>query len=145
MSEKVLVLHIEPMPKERPRATVVGGHARIYTPAKTAAYEKKIANAWKTEHGETPFTGPVSVRIVFLMPIPKSVTKARKAAMEAQTERPITKPDADNLAKAVMDAINGIAYKDDNQVVDLSVSKYYGTAPKIMIRVREWEPKEAEA
>lgn len=142
MSERILVLHTEPLPKERPRATVMGGHARIYTPRKTAEYEKKIGDAWKSMHDGGPETGPVSVRMAFVMPIPKSATKKAKQDMENRRIRPVVKPDADNLAKAVLDGLNGIAYRDDNQIVDLSVSKYYGTVPKVMIRVKSWEPKE---
>lgn len=143
--EKRLFMTIEPKPKERPRATVVGGHARIYTPKKTADYEKRIADAWKSLNGIEPETGPVSVRMVFGMPIPKSATKAAKADMENRVTRPTVKPDADNLAKAVLDALNGLAYRDDNQIVDLSVSKYYSSVPKVMIRVRSWEaPKKGE-
>ena len=144
MSERILVIHMEPMPKERPRATVVGGHARIYTPRKTAEYEKHIADSWKTIHEGGPETGPVSVRIAFVMPIPKSATRRAKLDMENRRVRPVTKPDADNLAKAVLDGLNGVAYKDDNQIVDLSVSKFYGPVPKVMIRVKSWEPQEAE-
>lgn len=145
MSEKTLVLHIEPLPKERPRATVMGGHARIYTPRKTAEYEKQIGTAWKSMHDGGPETGPVSVRMAFVMPIPKSATKKAKQDMENRLIRPAVKPDADNLAKAVLDGLNGIAYKDDNQIVDLSVSKYYGPVPKVMVKVKSWEPKEEQA
>lgn len=144
MSEKILVIRVDPLPKERPRATVVGGHARIYTPKKTSDYERKIADAWKSMHGIEPETGPVSVRMAFVMPIPKSTTKATKQDMENRILRPVVKPDADNLAKAVLDSLNGIAYRDDNQIVDLSVSKYYGAVPKVMIRVKRWEPKEEQ-
>jgi len=141
MAEKVLTLHVEPLPKERPRATVIGGHARIYTPRKTVEYEKKIGAAWKSEFGEEPFEGAVSVRIVTFMPIPKSSTKQKRKDMEERKTRPVTKPDADNLAKAILDGLNGIAFRDDNQIVDLSISKYYGQSPKIMVRVRDWVPE----
>lgn len=55
--EKRLTITIEPSPKERPRATMVGGHARIYTPKTTEAYEKKIRDAWIRQNGDKPMDG----------------------------------------------------------------------------------------
>lgn len=143
--EKKLTMTIEPLPKERPRATVVGGHARIYTPKTTASYEKKIRDAWIKANGDKPLTGPVIVRVWLGMPIPKSTTKANKAMMLARKMRPVTKPDVDNLAKSVLDAINGVAYKDDNQIVDLVARKVYADIPFVKVFVTDWEPKEETA
>ena len=142
MTEKTLMMTIEPRPKERPRATVVGGHARIYTPKTTEDYEKKIRSAWTKANGSDPLTGPVVVRIRLGMPIPKSTTKTNKALMLARKMRPVTKPDVDNLAKSILDAINGVAYKDDNQIVDLLARKYYAEVPTVKVTVTDWVPKE---
>ena len=139
--EKRLDLTIEPKPKERPRATVVGGHARIYTPRTTEDYEKKIRSAWVKANGEDPFSGPVVVRIHFGMPIPKSATKANREKMLSRLQRPTVKPDVDNLGKSVLDALNGVAYKDDNQIVTLLAKKYYRGTPCLTVIVEEWTPK----
>ena len=143
--EKRLMLTIEPRPKERPRATVVGGHARIYTPKATEDYEKKIREAWKKANGFDQLTGPVVVRIHLGMPIPKSTTKAAKVKMLEKKQVPVTKPDIDNLAKSILDAINGIAYKDDNQIVTLLVRKFYADVPFVKVIVTDWAPKEEGA
>ena len=140
--EKRLTLTIEPKPKERPRATVVGGHARIYTPKTTEDYEKKIRSAWTKANGNQPLTGPVIVRIHLGMPIPKSTTKAMKVKMLEKKVVPVTKPDIDNLAKSILDAINGVAYKDDNQIATLLVKKFYAEVPFAKVIVTDWIPKE---
>ena len=142
MSEKILVIHREPFPKERPRGTIIAGHVNIYTPKKTVAEEKAIAEAWKKEHGLLPYEGPVSVRIVLGMAVPKSTSMKKKKDMLGRKIRPTVKPDADNCAKLILDALNGLAYQDDNQIVDLSVRKYYTEVPKILIKVSEWKMKE---
>ena len=49
---------------------------------------------------------------------------------------PTKKPDADNIAKVVCDALNGLAYKDDAQVIDLTVHKRFGD-PKVIVKI--WE------
>jgi len=140
--EKRLTMTIEPRPKERPRATVVGGHARIYTPKTTEDYEKKIRSAWIKANGSDPIAGAVTVRIHLGMPIPKSSTKAARLKMLERKQVPVTKPDIDNLAKSILDAINGVAYKDDNQIVTLLVKKYYAEVPFAKVIVEDWKPKE---
>ena len=142
MSEKILVVYREPFPKERPRGTIIAGHVNIYTPKKTVAEEKAIAEAWKQKNGLISYEGPVIVRIVLGMPIPKSASKTKKKAMLDRKIRPTTKPDADNCAKLILDALNGLAYQDDNQIVSLTVKKYYTDVPKIMVKVAEWQPEE---
>lgn len=145
MSEKLLVVYREPFAKERPRGTIISGHVNIYTPKKTVQEEKEIAEAWKRQNGLLPYEGPVVVRIVLGMSIPKSVSMRKKKDMLGRRVRPTVKPDVDNCAKLILDALNGLAYKDDNQIVTLQVKKYYTDMPKIIIKVSEWEPKEEEA
>jgi len=55
--------------------------------------------------------------------------------------RPKKKPDCDNIAKIICDALNGIVYHDDSQVVDLEIRKYYSDEPKVKIRM-EWDDGE---
>ena len=136
--EKRLSMIVEPRPKERPRVTMIAGHPKIYTPRATQDYEKAVSDAWKKENGHLPFTGPVTVRIVLGMKIPKSASKAKIKKMLDRQIRPTVKPDVDNCAKSILDALNGIAYVDDNQIVSLSVRKYYTEIPKVLIKVSEW-------
>lgn len=118
----------KPTGKGRPRATIRGGHAAMYTPAKTASYENKVALSYVAGNpGAKPFEAgvPLMVVMVALFAIPQSWSKKRKAEAMWHTG----KPDADNLVKC-MDALNGIAWHDDSQVVDVRCVKRYDTEGK---------------
>lgn len=111
-----LFIPMEPVAKGRPRMTRAG---RPYTPAKTAAYEKDLKSFLMRDIGDqAPMTGALDVRISFVISRPKSVS-AKKRAL------PMVKPDIDNLAKAVMDAANGILWEDDAQICRLRLEKTY--------------------
>jgi Holliday junction resolvase RusA-like endonuclease len=114
----------KPTGKGRPRATTIGGHARQYSPAKTVSYEGKVALAYRQAYpGEPPYQAgvPLEVSIVALFAIPTSWAKRRKATARWHTGM----PDADNIAKIVCDALNGIAWTDDAQVARETVLKRY--------------------
>jgi Holliday junction resolvase RusA-like endonuclease len=131
-----------PRGKGRPRATVRGGHAKIYTDAQTRAYEAMIKRVASFVMGSRPpLSGALSVSMRFRMPIPKSATKALKAAMAAGEVAHISKPDASNLVKAAEDALNGVMFHDDSQVVRLFVSKVYSDQPGLDVRIEALEPQ----
>lgn len=140
--EKRLSITVEPAPKERPRATVVGGHARIYTPRTTETYEKKIRDAWVKAHGDKPMEGQLLARIFYGFPIPKSTPKKKIPDMLARIIRPTVKPDLDNLDKAVMDALNKVAYKDDSQIVAKVSKKHYAEVPHVTVIIAEYGKEE---
>ena len=127
-----IVVYGAPVPKGRPRLSAINGHARAFTPAKTRRYEDLIRlEAGRAMEGRDQLQGPTRVRIRAFMPIPKTMqTKPKLALIEAGALRPITKPDADNFAK-VIDALNGIVWPDDNQVVELTVEKFYSERPRL--------------
>lgn len=136
MTETVFVVYGEPQGKARPRFTRTG---RTYTPKKTVDYECEIRAAFQRADGVITEL-PVSVSITALYKIPKSASKAKTSSMECGEILPIKKPDLDNIAKCVCDALNGVAYKDDAQVCWLKVSKKYSDDPKIEVTVREVIP-----
>lgn len=142
--EKKLAMTIIPKPKERPRAAIIGGHARIFTPKATEAYEKEIRAAWIKQNGNVPEEYPMRARIYFGLPIPKSETKKNKVQMLARKIFPTKKPDLDNMAKAVLDALNGVAYKDDCQIVTMLSKKNYAEVPYVKVFLDEEKPKEGE-
>jgi len=142
--EKRLSMTIIPKPKERPRAAIIGGHARIFTPKTTEAYEKEIRAAWIKQNGNVPEEYPMRARIYFGLPIPKSETKKNKVQMLARKIFPTKKPDLDNMAKAVLDALNGVAYKDDCQIVTMLSKKNYAEVPYVKVILDEEKPKEGE-
>lgn len=112
-----------PQGKGRPRF-MRSGHT--YTPEKTRKYEKLIREAYKLQSGI--YLGddvPVGIRITAFFPIPKSYTKKQRMLITLRKLLPLKKPDGDNIEKAVLDALNGLAFKDDTQVTDMRWSKRY--------------------
>lgn len=124
----------EPRGKGRPRFSR-DGHA--YTDSETKAYEEKIVTYYRKAFGgfRWPDTSFVAVAITAVYPIPKSATKAAIAGMQAGLILPSRKPDIDNVLKVVLDALNGVAYKDDSKVVAVRARKIYGTPPKLVIEM----------
>ena len=86
---------------------------------------------------EKPLETPVSVYLYFKMPIPDSYSKKRKEACLNGLEKHLKKPDIDNLAKALLDGMNGIVYQDDCQITSLHMTKVYSNTPSVEILVCE--------
>lgn len=128
-------IHATPKPKGRPRVTR-SGHA--FTPKATREYEQLIVGEWEVQHGKTePTKNPVAVRVRFYMPIPKATSNKTRERMATGLVVPAKKPDIDNLLKAVLDALNGKAYHDDNQIVEISAKKLYSTEPRTEVFISE--------
>ena len=123
----------EPVAKGRPKFTRTG---HTYTPKKTKGYEDKISECWD-ETGLQMFEGPVQIKLIFQMPIPKSYTKKKIQAIKDGYLKYDKKPDLDNLAKAVLDALNGKAYEDDSKITGLFLIKRYSEYPGVMMTIRE--------
>lgn len=121
-----------PMGKQRPR--VCKGHA--FTPAKTVAYEKLVKSVYHLK-GLPALTGALEVNITAYFPIPKSTPKKYLQGMKEGTTYHIKKGDADNVAKIILDGLNGIAYEDDGQVSILHIVKRYGEEPRVEVKLKE--------
>lgn len=135
--EKKLTIVIDgvPVPKGRPRFTKAGV---AYTPAKTRAYEKQaaiIADIGMRANGLKMFECPVTVMATAYMPIPKSLSKKDRASAVAGALLPAKKPDVDNIAKAALDGLNGIVWRDDSLIVGLSIKKRYSEQPRLEIDI----------
>ena len=118
------IVDCKPQGKARPRFSRKSGV--VYTPAKTAKYEKAIAKAYMEAGGKCiPADCYVSVSVSAFFPIPKSYSKAKRQACIDRELRPDKKPDIDNILKSVLDSMNRVAYEDDKQVVELIGRKYY--------------------
>lgn len=98
-------------------------------------YKEVLSWEAKNHFKENPITGPVFLQLTFFMPIPDSWSKKKKIEMDGK--RHISKPDRDNLEKAVSDSFNKIVWKDDGQVCDGLVRKFYSTEPRIEIEITE--------
>jgi Holliday junction resolvase RusA-like endonuclease len=122
-----------------------GGYASAYTPKETVSYENLVKYTYQAEVGKTFDTDiPLRVLIVALYEIPQSTSKKRANLMRTGEIRPTKKPDTDNIAKIICDSLNGIAYHDDAQVVDLKVAKYYSDTPCVTVTIEEVTGDERE-
>lgn len=129
MNDVLVMLPIEPVPKLRPRFKIVRGKVFTHTPEKTKEFENKVAAMYleKTKQGMFECHKPLSVSITFCLEIPKSFTKKKRTDIESGILQHTVKPDLDNLTKAILDALNGIAWNDDAQIVNLNVHKEYSS------------------
>lgn len=106
--------------KQRPRFNTQSGKA--FTPTDTITYENWIKCCYREQSGKW-LEGAIRAKIYVYYKIPKSYTKKRVQAIRDGLEMPLKKPDADNVAKIVLDSLNKIAFDDDAQVVELTVIK----------------------
>lgn len=138
MSVKFEVLGT-PVGKSRPRFSTVNGKAVAYTPAKTANYETLVRLSYQQKYSGCMFDKDKPLRAVIraFFPIPKSTSKKKREQMRDLRILHTKKPDADNIIKAILDALNGVAYYDDSQVAEVLISKVYAEQPKVMIELYE--------
>lgn len=132
---KEFIVDGEPQGKARPRFARTRKGVRTFTPQKTMEYEEEVRLAYLTQCKKEIIEGPVKVYIQANFSIPKSWSKSRKVYAHSGMIKPTKKPDVDNIAKAVCDALNGIAYKDDSQIVKLTVEKYYAPVAFVSVTI----------
>lgn len=133
----------------RPRITTVGGHPRAYDPQDAVDYKSwvrmRCIDAMRVSHNTDPCpiagTG-YQLEIVAHVSVPSSWSKKRAAAALRGEVEPRVKPDADNIAKIIMDAINGILWRDDKDVTSLMVSKVYSEKETVCVTVCWKEEKD---
>lgn len=117
-------------PKERPRFNRKTG--RTYTSADTQKSERSIAK-WAKEEGFKAVTYPIKIRLEIIEPHPKDDEGLVLLSLRGFVYH--QKGDVDNYGKTVLDALNGIAYKDDKQIADLHLLRRYGRTPGFQIRI----------
>lgn len=127
MKDVYVTIPLEPQPKLRPRFRVVRGRVFTHTPYQTKAFENQVAALYleKAKGGMFESHKPLQVKLYFGMTVPKSFSKKKRADIENDLLLHTVKPDLDNLTKSVLDALNGVAWYDDAQIVDLQVRKGY--------------------
>jgi Holliday junction resolvase RusA-like endonuclease len=125
-----------PVGKGRPRIARRGRFTSMYTPEKTASYESLVKLAgFEAMAGRELFTDALSVTLDVWVQIPASWSQRKREQAVSGAVRPTTKPDLDNVAKAIFDGLNGIAWKDDVQVVRAVVTKRYSTTPRVEVSI----------
>ena len=136
----------EPMGKGRPRFSTFNGYVRTHTPQATMNYETKVIFSYKEKNDVMVFepTDMIHAKIVAYYLIPKGHYRFHKKTNTTDLDTkgqemldgkllPTKKPDCDNIAKIVLDALNGIAYHDDSQVVELVVQKRYSENARVEV------------
>ena len=108
---------------------------RHFTDDKTRAYKAMVSAHGRIAFPDGPLSGPVEVRVSAIYAAPASWSRRKREDALNDRVRPTGRPDVDNLAKGVMDALNGIAYADDSQIVRLTASKHYGHSDSVVVMV----------
>lgn len=121
-----------PVAKGRPRFW----KGRAVTPPATRAYERDLQYAARLAmRNNPPIQGPLKVEILAAFPVPQSWPKLKQTRAIAGTIRPTSRPDADNVLKAAGDALNGIVWNDDSQIVIAQIRKVYSVEPRLRVEV----------
>ena len=127
----------DPQGKGRPRFS--RETCRAVTPQKTVNYETLVKWCYQTSCGRLKFEPgiPLDMRVFAYLGIPASAPKKKQELMRQNILRPTKKPDFDNIGKITADALNGLAYHDDAQVVDSMIRKFYSDNPRVEILITE--------
>ena len=133
---EVLCFTVPGRPVGKARARV--GRGRAYTPQRTVEEEQawEVA-AFDAMRGSLPrvcLTGPVRFEMDAYYPVPKSWSKAKQLLALSGHLRPCVKPDLDNVAK-LKDALKGLVWQDDAQVVSEAAEKWYSAEPRVEVRI----------
>ena len=123
----------EPVAQGRPRVTRFG----TYDPEKSKDYKAFVKYCALEVKPAQPLEHPLAVQVNAFFPVPKSKSKRWQTAALLGEERPTKKPDADNIAKIVCDALNGIMWRDDSQIVSLVVHKWYALEPRVEVDIAD--------
>lgn len=141
MKGVTFVIPGEPKGKKRPRSAFQGGRIHTYDPAENGANETEIAMIFRQAVREAGLDWEpckyAKVQITACYGLPKGKSKAWRADALAGKLFPSRKPDLDNVAKLVLDALNGIAWQDDAGVISLQLWKYYEETSRVIVTVME--------
>lgn len=129
------------VPQPRPRVVRMrNGQTRAYNSEKSVVYKRIVKAAALSEMNKQRLTmtdRPLAMRLTFVFAPPKSYTKKKLEAVESGELRYTKKPDLDNLAKAILDACNNTVYKDDSQIITLSINKEYGHTDHVAVEITQ--------
>jgi Holliday junction resolvase RusA-like endonuclease len=124
-----LSLFGDPIPLKRARSS----GSLHYDPQKKE--KEQIKWQIRSQFRDNPIASPISLDLIFFMPIPKSTSSIRKKQMINGSIFHCHRPDVDNLAKLILDCLNNIVYLDDSQVIEMKAKKVYSEKPGTLIRI----------
>lgn len=127
------IVYGRPYGKARPRR----GKFMIYNPKQNYEYEDKVRKAYLAAENapREPTEDAIWINVTLVFPIPKSTPKKKREAMLEGKAFPLIRPDVDNCLKSIMDGLNGLAYRDDKQVVLTRTEKKYGEKAMTIIDI----------
>lgn len=135
MSNKWVIFSVEGSPRGKGRPRFMrNGHT--YTDDKTREYEERIKKAY-LEVSKACSDKSIGIYITIAFAPNRTDTKAMRAAKLSNELMPRKKPDIDNVVKIVLDALNGVAYKDDTQVNEVTAIRKYDVVPYIQVEIKE--------
>ena len=123
--------------KGRPRVNHYTGN--VYTPTRTKDYEELVQQYFLLKYPKFgQIEGRIKVSIIAYFGIPKNTKKSDINEMLENNISPTKKPDIDNIVKSILDSMNKLAFKDDNQITKLEVEKRYSLEEKIFVKIEEY-------
>ena len=112
-----------------------------YTPRDVKQYARDVQYSFAAKYPtwlpSFLYQKPLKVEIQVFVKIPKSFSKTLKQRALTSELRPLVKPDVDNYSKNILDALNGVVYPDDKQIVELTVKKFYSEGEFVNIRIED--------
>lgn len=128
--------------KKRPKFARMGKFVKTYSPEENVSYENWVKLCYKNQIGEMTFkeTEPLKISIAAFFQIPTSWSKKKTAQALTNEIKPTNSKDVDNIAKIILDALNGVAYADDHYITDLEVKKRYSDIPRVEIAMERVKP-----
>lgn len=131
----------DPVGKGRPRFVRATG--RTFTPQKTASYENLVKLEFQQQCEGQRFYSEEQLRMTIkaYFTVPASDSKRKREAKLNGTVRPAKVPDCDNVGKVIADSLNGIAYRDDAQIVSMTIDKFYSEVPRVEVWITTTDEK----
>lgn len=126
---------IEPIPQLRPRVSS-RPCIRVYDPPKVKQFKRILRSLAVDQYSRPPLIGPLSVSLTFYRPVQSSISQSERERRLSNKSKPVVKPDTDNYIKATLDALNGVLWHDDAQIVKITGEKRYSDHPKITVSVK---------
>ena len=126
---------IEPVPQLRPRVSS-RPYIRVYDPPKVANFKRILRSLAANQYSRPPLIGSLSVSLTFYRPVQSSISKTARERRLSNQSKPVVKPDTDNYIKSTLDALNGVLWHDDSQIVKIEAEKKYSDHPKITVSVK---------
>ena len=133
------IVYGEPVAQGRPKTAVVQGRAIVYDPKKSSEFKRDVKVIAQVHVPDELLTGPLEMTIKIYRPIPQSMSQTKREQALREELLPAKKPDLKNYVAGIEDALEGVLYVNDSQIVryGTGTGKYYGDPPRIEVGVKQ--------